>query len=334
MQKVINNPKYPSIDSSLAVWNRYMYAFGLGHKLGVDIPAEKAGFIPTPKYYDKAFGKGHWNYCSFRSVSIGQGEVDNTPLQVANEMAYLANKGWYIIPHVIDSIAGGDQYGLLDRFKVKHQAIDIADSIYEAVHDGMQGVVDRGTGAGAKVKDIVICGKTGTVENYYKGVKQPNHSFFAAFAPRDNPKIAIMCVVENSGRFGGTYAAPIVSFMIEKYLKDSITDKARLARIEALSNQNLMPPRIYSELRRIDSLDHIGDSAYLVQKGYIKIIKDTLEAEDEPELLKQSDMDKVKKELLNEKDKKDTVAVFRKVEAILPDNKAVVPEEDSAKKNN
>lgn len=334
MQKVINNPKYPSIDSSLAVWNRYMYAFGLGHKLGVDIPAEKAGFIPTPKYYDKAFGKGHWNYCSFRSVSIGQGEVDNTPLQVANEMAYLANKGWYIIPHVIDSIAGGDQFGLLDRFKVKHQAIDIADSIYEAVHDGMQGVVDRGTGAGAKVKDIVICGKTGTVENYYKGVKQPNHSFFAAFAPRDNPKIAIMCVVENSGRFGGTYAAPIVSFMIEKYLKDSITDKARLARIEALSNQNLMPPRIYSELRRIDSLDHIGDSAYLVQKGYIKIIKDTLEAEDEPELLKQSDMDKVKKELLNEKDKKDTVAVFRKVEAILPDNKAVVPEEDSAKKNN
>ncbi|MBK7734819.1 MAG: penicillin-binding protein 2 [Chitinophagaceae bacterium] len=329
MQRVINNPLYPSVDSSLTVWNKYMYAFGLGHKLGVDIPAEKAGFIPTPKYYDKAYGKGRWNYCSFRSVSIGQGEVDNTPLQVANEMAYIANKGWYIIPHVIDSIAGGDQFGLLDKFKIKHQAIDIADSIYEAVHDGMQGVVERGTGAGAKVKDVVICGKTGTVENYYRGVKQPNHSFFAAFAPRINPKIAIMCVVENSGRFGGTYAAPIVSFMIEKYLKDSITDKARLARIETLSNQNLMPPRIYSELRRIDSLDHIGDSAYLLEKGYIKIIKDTLEAEDEPEILKQSDMEKVKKELLNEKNKKDTVVIIRKPEAILPDNKKLSTEEDS-----
>jgi len=138
-----------------------------------------------------------------------------------------------------------------------------------------------------------------------------------------------MCVVENSGRFGGTYAAPIVSFMIEKYLKDSITDKARLARIETLSNQNLMPPRIYSELRRIDSLDHIGDSAYLLQKGYIKIIKDTLEAEDEPEILKQSDMEKVKKELLNEKNKKDTVVIIRKPEAILPDNKKLSTEEDS-----
>ena len=109
MQRVIDNPVYPNIDSSLASWDRYMYAFGLGHKLGVDVPAEKKGLIPTPAYYNKAYGKGHWNYCSFRSVSIGQGEVDVTPLQVANEMAYIANKGWYITPHVVDSIEGGDR---------------------------------------------------------------------------------------------------------------------------------------------------------------------------------------------------------------------------------
>ena len=229
-----------------------MYAFGLGHKLGVDVPSEKRGNIPTPAYFNdpKIYGPGRWGYCNFRSVSIGQGGVDVTPIQVANEMAYIANKGWYKIPHLIDSIEGGDKYGLLTRFQEKNRTIDIPDSVFEVVHDGMQGVVERGTGLGAKVEGITICGKTGTVENYYRGVKQQNHSFFCGFAPRDNPKIAIMCVVENSGRFGGTYAAPIVGLMIEKYLKDSITDKGRLARIEQLSKLNLIPSRIFREQNR------------------------------------------------------------------------------------
>ncbi|MBC7689162.1 MAG: penicillin-binding protein 2, partial [Aquabacterium sp.] len=256
MQRVINNPKYPNTDSSLAVWDRYMYAFGLGHKLGVDVPSEKAGNIPTPAHFDKIYGRGHWNYCTFRSVSIGQGEVNVTPIQVANEMAFLANKGWYKIPHLVDSIEGGDKFSLLTKFQQQHNTTDIPDSVFEAVHDGMLGVVERGTGMGAKVPGIDICGKTGTVENYIGLVKQPNHGFFCGFAPRDNPKIAIMCVVENSGRFGGTYAAPIVGFLIEKYLKDSITDKARLDRIEQLSNLNLIPPRIYIEMRSQDSLRH------------------------------------------------------------------------------
>ncbi len=120
MQRVINNPKYPNVDSSLAIWNRYMYAFGLGHKLGVDVPSEKGGNIPTPAYYNKVYGEKHWNYCTFRSVSIGQGEVDVTPLQVANEMAYIANKGWYIIPHVVDSIEGGDRFNILDKYRKRH----------------------------------------------------------------------------------------------------------------------------------------------------------------------------------------------------------------------
>jgi penicillin-binding protein 2 len=280
MQRVINNPKYTSVDNALLNWDKYMYAFGLGHKLGVDVPSEKSGNIPSPKYYDKVYGKDKWNFCTFRSVSIGQGEVDVTPLQVANEMAYIANKGWYITPHVIDSIEGGDKFQLLSKYKNKINPIDIPDTIFEVVHDGMQGVVDHGTGVGAKVKDIEICGKTGTVENYFRGVKQQNHSFFCGFAPRNNPKIAIMCVVENSGRFGGTYAAPIVGLMIEKYLKDSITDKARLDKIEQLSKLNLIPPRIKAAINKQDSIKKSKEQG-LSTKGLIKLIKDTVGIEDD-----------------------------------------------------
>jgi penicillin-binding protein 2 len=276
MQRVINNPKFPNIDSALIHWDNYMYGFGLGHKLGVDIPSEKSGNIPTPKYYNKVYGEGKWSFCTFRSVSIGQGEVDVTPLQVANEMAYIANKGWYYTPHVVDSIDGGDNFDMLSKYRKKIVPTYIPDSIFEAVHDGMEGVVERGTGIGAKIKGITICGKTGTVENYYRGVKQQNHSFFCGFAPRDNPKIAIMCVVENSGRFGGTYAAPIVGLMIEKYLKDSITDKDKLAKMEHLSNLNLIPPRIAAEIKKRDSISHSKDSTYLLSKGYLKIIRDTV----------------------------------------------------------
>ncbi len=329
MQRVISNPLYPSVDSSLRRWDNYMYAFGLGHKLGVDVPSEKRGNIPTPEYFDKVYGKGKWNYCNFRSVSIGQGEVDVTPIQVANEMAYIANKGWYKIPHLIDSIEGGDNFDLLSRFQKKNNAIDIPASIFDIVHEGMEGVVERGTGGGAKVAGIKVCGKTGTVENYYRGVKQQNHTFFCAFAPREDPKIAIMCVVENSGRFGGTYAAPIVGLMIEKYLKDSITDPARKKRVEDLSKLNLMPPRIFIELRRQDSLRHSKDSAYLISKGYIKIIKDTLGLDEEDEF---NALEKLKKdkETSKDKDKQDKKEKDdKKSEAILQNEKRKTGVKDS-----
>ncbi len=334
MQKVINNPKYPNIDSSLSAWNNYMYAFGLGKKLGIDVPSEVRGFIPTPAYFNNAkiHGTGNWNYCSFRSVSIGQGEVVTTPLQVANEMAYIANKGYYYTPHVVDSIDGGDKYEVLKRFKEKHKPINIDDSIFEAVHDGMQGVLDRGTGANARVKGIAICGKTGTVENYYRGKKQENHSFFCAFAPRENPTIAIMCVVENSGRFGGTYAAPIVGLMIEKYIKDSITDKGRLAKIESLSKLSLIPKRIYAEVRRQDSIIHSGDSAYLIAKGFIKIIKDTTGIDDNEDEDTISKLIKEKQEKEN-KENKEKEKSPPKIEGILPDNKKQTETTDTLAKN-
>lgn len=322
MQRVINNPKYPNVDSSLRAWDNYMYAFGLGHKLGVDVPSEKRGNIPTPATYDKVFGAGHWNFCSFRSVSIGQGEVDVTPIQVANEMAYIANKGSYYTPHIVDSIEGGDTFGMLEKYREKHHPIDIPDSIFEAVHDGMEGVVDHGTGMGAKIPGIAICGKTGTVENYFRGVKQPNHGFFCGFAPRDNPRIAIMCVVENSGRFGGTYAAPIVGFMLEKFLRDSITDPRRKERLEYYANLNLIPPRIHIAIRTQDSLRHAKDPAYLIAKGYIKGIKDTLgiDEEDEKDALDKMKNDKEadKNNLPPAKDSKDSGT---KTDAILQDKK-------------
>jgi penicillin-binding protein 2 len=309
MQRVINNPAMPSIDSGLNVWARYMRAFGLGHKLGVDVPSEKGGLIPDAAYYNKRYGKDKWTFCTFRSNSIGQGEVNVTPLQVANEMAYIANKGWYKVPHVVDSIDGGDKFGLLDAFNEKHTAVSIDESVFEAVHEGMQQVVDIGTGRAAQVKDIAVCGKTGTVENYAPGgiIKRPNHAFFCAFAPRENPKIAIMCVVENSGRFGGTYAAPICGLMIEKYLKDSITDKGRLARIEQLSNLNLVPQFIYADAKRQDSLQHAKDTNYLIKKGYLKYLKnmkDTLGLDEDPEA-EDSKVDPNKKSTDSTKDKKD-----------------------------
>ncbi len=333
MQRTINNPAYGSVDSSLKVWDSYMYSFGLGHKLGIDIPTEKSGLIPTPKTYNKIYGEGHWNFCTFRSVSIGQGEVNVTPLQVANEMAYLANKGWYITPHLVDSIEGGDTYGMLDSFKSKHHPLSIPDTVFNAVHDGMQGVMERGTAAAAKVPGIVVCGKTGTVENYYKGVKQKSHAFFAAFAPRENPRIAIAVICENAG-FGASSSAPIASLMIEQYLKDSIPEPDRKAKIETLSKLNLMPARIYEAIRHRDSLIHAKDTSYLTEKGYIKVAKDTMEIdeEDDTETLDKLKKSKQKEILLNDTlPAKSNTRIKQPLEATLPEKQKKPNNADSIK---
>jgi penicillin-binding protein 2 len=334
MQRTINNPVYGSVDSSLKVWDNYMYAFGLGHKLGIDIPTEKGGLIPTPKTYNKIYGEGHWNFCTFRSVSIGQGEVNVTPLQVANEMAYLANKGWYITPHLVDSIEGGDTYGMLDSFKVKHHPLSIPDTIFDAVHDGMQGVMETGTGAAAKVPGIIVCGKTGTVENYYKGVKQKSHAFFAAFAPRENPRIAIAVICENAG-MGANSSAPIASLMIEQYLKDSIPEPDRKAKIETLAKLNLMPARIYDAIRYRDSLRHAKDTSFLPEKGYIKIAKDTMgiEQDDTTDALDRLKKSKQKDILLTDtmpspKNEKD---IKQRLEATLPERQRKTDTANSVK---
>ncbi len=306
MQRAIGNKAFSSPREALAAWDKYMYAFGLGHKLGIDMPSEKPGLIPTPALYDKMYPGMHWNFCTFKSVSIGQGEVNVTLLQVANEMAYLANKGWYITPHMVDSIDGGDKYGLLDSFKMRHRPLNIPDSVFEAVQDGMQGVMERGTGAAAKVPGIIVCGKTGTVENFYKGKKQKDHAFFGAFAPRENPRIAIAVICENAG-FGASSSAPIASLMIEQYLKDSIPEPDRQARVEAISKMDLMPARILDAIRLRDSIRQA--KALKLEKELMKKAKDTMDIryEDDSELPDAPQKPEKEKESVPIKNVKDTV---------------------------
>ena len=266
-KRILDQQKYGGADSALKVFNEYAYSFGLGHPLGVDLPSEKRGNIPISSYYQKIFGK-KWFSCNVISNAIGQGEVQTTLVQLANVMATIANKGWYYTPHLIDSIEGGDNYSLLDTFKIKHHtASNIPDSIFDAVQDGMQGVMEYGTGAAAKVPGVIVCGKTGTVQNSAKidGVMKPqkDHAFFGGFAPRNNPRIAIAVMCENAG-FGAQSSAPIASLMIEKYLNDSIAGKERQDKVEALVKTNLIPARMKAELAKMDSVKQAHEAELLI----------------------------------------------------------------------
>lgn len=283
-KRIIDQPRYGTADSSLKVFNKYAYSFGLGKKLGVDIPSEKPGNIPTSPYYKKIFGP-RWVSCNIISNSIGQGEVQTTITQLANVMALIANKGWYYTPHLIDSIEEGDQFHLLRDFTQKHTVNHVPDRVFESVHNGMQGVMEYGTGAAAQVPGVIVCGKTGTVENYLRGVKQKDHAFFGAFAPRDNPRIAIAVMCENAG-FGASSAAPIASLMIEKYLKDSISGKERKDKVEAIAKLNLIPERMR---RAMDSLSRINRAKDSIARNKdslktLKALNDTLTLEEPNEL--------------------------------------------------
>ena len=284
-KRILDQRRYNGADSALSVFNRYAYSFGLGNKLGVDIPTEQRGNIPVSSFYRKLFGQ-HWNSCNIISNAIGQGEVNTTLLQLANVMATIANKGWYYTPHFVDSIEGGDTYHLLSNFKVKHYTdSNISDSVFEAVQNGMQGVMEFGTGAAAKVPGIVVCGKTGTVQNSYKGQVQKDHAFFGAFAPRNNPRIAIAVMCENAG-FGANSAAPIASLMIEKYLKDSISSEERKDLVEQLSRLNLIPARMRAAQAKLDSTEKVKESNRSSLQKQLNDQRDTsgIEEQLEPEI--------------------------------------------------
>jgi len=260
LRLTVDNPKYKSIEKGLMQWKSYLNAFGLGHRLGVDLAGEYAGYIPDTTRYNKVFRKGGWNSCTIVSLGIGQGEMQVTPLQMANSMCLIANRGWYYIPHFVKSIENeSERDTILKPFREKIKPLHIPDTAYQAVIDGLEMVVTNGTARNAKIPGYAVCAKTGTVENYYRGVKQQNHSFFVAFAPKENPKIAVCVVVENAG-FGSTWAAPIASLLMEKYLTDSIAGPQRKAEIERISNVSLIPMRIQREIRIRDSLKRIKDS--------------------------------------------------------------------------
>ena len=268
-KRLLEQPKYPSTDSALAAFNVYARTFGLGHKLGVDLPAEQNGLIPSASNYWKEFG--HKLYpCNFISNAIGQGKINTTLVQLANVMTIIANKGWYYTPHLVDSIEGGEDDALLDAFKVKHYTDKrIPEEIFDRVQDGMQAVLDYGTAVRSKIPDIIMCGKTGTVENYYHGKKQPDHSFFGAFAPRDNPRIAIAVIVENSDQ-GARVAAPIASLMVEKYLKDSIRGTERKAMEVEYTNRIYIPPYMRAKIAKQDSLRKIKENQLLLEQKLLK----------------------------------------------------------------
>jgi penicillin-binding protein 2 len=201
----------------LGEWRRKVMAFGLGDKLGVDISQEKKGLVPSPEFYDKHLGYHRWNYRTVYSLSIGQGELGVTGLQMANIMATIANRGWYYAPHFVRGIGSG---GPLPQYTVRH-TVGVDAQHFEDIIPGMQAVVDGrgGTGNSASLLDvgISVAGKTGTVQNRHG----EDHATFAAFAPAEDPKIAIAVFIENAG-FGGSSAAPMASLMMEKYLRGNI----------------------------------------------------------------------------------------------------------------
>jgi penicillin-binding protein 2 len=229
-RRVLENPKYLTVEAAFNKWRGYLTEFGFGNKLGTDFVNELSGFIPTPSYYDRYHGKNRWKALTVISMAIGQGEVGTTPLQMANMTAAIANRGYFYTPHIVKSV--GTDNIINEHFTTRHQ-ISIDTSNFEKIVQGMALAVNGSEGATARVaalKDIIVCGKTGTAQNPHG----KDHSVFVAFAPKINPKIAIAVYVENAG-FGATYAAPVASLMIEKYLKGEITNKALEQRMLELN---------------------------------------------------------------------------------------------------
>lgn len=237
MRSMVNQGKSKNIftDTSIGLkeWRKHITSFGFGTKLGIDLPNEKQGIIASPEMYDKIYGKNRWKFSTIYSLSIGQGELGVTPLQMANFMAIIANRGYYVAPHIIRSV-GENGKPLPEYLKKNYTTVDAKH--FAPVVDGMAAVITSGTGRNSSLAHIGIqvCGKTGTAEN----PQGKDHAVFVAFAPKDNPKIAIAVYVENAG-FGAQSAAPIAGLMMEKYLTDSISAKVQWKEKWVLSRQYL-----------------------------------------------------------------------------------------------
>ena len=215
-------------------FNKYLYQFGLGKPLGIDYPNEKSGNVPTSAYYDKIYPKkkGSWKSPTIMSIGIGQGEIQLTTVQMANLATIIANRGFYYTPHLVKGFKN-DNTPIPEKFRTKHE-VDIDQKYFPPVIEGMARVVNGGTATIARINNIQVCGKTGTSQNPHG----EDHSVFFAFAPRVNPKIAIAVYVEH-GKWGATYAAPIASLMIEKYLNKKINPN-RIFLEERMKNANLV----------------------------------------------------------------------------------------------
>ncbi len=218
-RNILDNKAYKSTKEAFDAWREYVLSFGFGRKLGSDFPSELGGNIPTSDYYDRMYGQGRWRFQTIISLSIGQGEIGATPLQIANLAATMANRGFYYIPHIVKESEGvridpkykERQYTMVDTTHF-HTAVQ---GMYMAVNGGGSA---GGTAFSARIPGLDVCGKTGTAQNPHG----KDNSVFICFAPKDNPRIAVAAYVENAG-FGATWALPVASLMLEKYLKGEIS---------------------------------------------------------------------------------------------------------------
>ena len=238
LKAMLENKKYGRIQNAMNKWRDLMVAQGYGYPLGIDLPGEKRGRIPSGETYDNQY-KGHsWNAFTVISIAIGQAEVEATPLQMCNFAATVANRGYYYPPHVVKKIKDAS----IDSLYTKRKYTGINAENYQPVVDGMRWAVvgSGGTSSGTNIPGIEVCGKTGTAQN-----KGKDHSLFMAFAPKDDPQVAISVIVENGG-FGATYAVPIARLMIEKYLNGTVAESSRWIE-ERMKNavilQNALPKK-------------------------------------------------------------------------------------------
>ena len=252
----VDNPRLGGTVNGYLKWKQYMNSFGLGVKLGVDLPSEDKGLIVDTSFYNRLYNRS-WSSCTNVFLGIGQGEMQATPLQMANMMCIIANKGFYYTPHFVQSIDGQlESDTVLNRFKQKHQVTTISNETFEIVQLGMQDVVEQGTGGVARIEGIAVAAKTGTAENYGiiygKREKLKDHSWFVCFAPRENPTIAVAVIVENAG-FGATWAGPMAALVMEKYLRDTLS-AARWKEVERIENTEIILPIVKAKRNRLDSL--------------------------------------------------------------------------------
>jgi penicillin-binding protein 2 len=213
LKAMLENKKYGSRDIAMDIWRDYMVAEGFGYPLGVDLPGEKKGMIPNSQYYNKTH-KNRWNPLTIISIAIGQGEITASPIQLCNLAATIANRGYFYTPHVVKKIKDTP----MDNLYTQARKTGIREEYYQFVVEGMRLAVTGGTCRGANIPDIEVCGKTGTAQNIGK-----DHSLFMAFAPKDNPEVAILVCVENGG-FGASNAVPIGRLMIQKAIKGEISE--------------------------------------------------------------------------------------------------------------
>ena len=215
LHRMFGSNKYASIQEAMDTWRDYMVSMGFGYRLGIDLPGEVRGMIPNSKFYDRHLGK-YWKATTVVSISIGQGEVTLTPLQIANLGATIANRGEYIAPHIVSKIEGDT---LKEEYRTRKKTMAGREA-YETVVQGMREAVLNGTCRGANIPGWEVCGKTGTAQNRGK-----DHSAFMGFAPMNNPKIAIAVYVENGG-FGATYGVPIGALIMEHYLNGKLSEES------------------------------------------------------------------------------------------------------------